>query len=613
MIYKKILAVVLSVLLLLPNTLAAAQDFWETMGVANLQDNTHGLRSYQDANGNTVHSIGGSLVIKRPQPNFPLWFSLQAPGIKASCSGISFKGMFGSMVNLDEIAEQFEEAGASLAWGVLVGIIYSLPGIGEIFAKLDAWAKKIQKMLANACKNGIGLGKELGNMAMGKSSKSRQGDYSDASSWIDDIGGGFGDAISKVDKILDCANNLGEYTANGGDCEKNKKDTRNELGISYVAMPSIFSASTFSFYKDHGNTMPFVVNEGEFINVSPSNFSEFGGTGLDANEDYAIATVLSSVFGEVVIDAKDARGIMDVLKTINPNTLPEPIPEDRKASLTQMQGIINGGLTCEPSKVPSSAAIGELARYFIYGNTTELGDTNSTSSDGAGSSSTNFLEKLWAPNMIIYHSENTGTSSEKYAVIATKPGAGGSKIDASVLANITGYEGVAKLASDAKDCYIKDIEASCSTASIGLVDMNTARYLAKIYKNTHDPVAKQDLESSYEQYVTYHLLRALQKKVDDILDGLKKNLDKYISDEDATTEPAAAEAGTSSDTTVQSSIKDCTPKISHNIEKFSELFNQQIIEFSKSSGLSLKEIKDVYDKFAKQNKINIKKSLERVK
>lgn len=81
-------------------------------------------------------------------------FNVSPPQISAGCNGLSIKGMFASIISLTQMEEQLKNAGASIAWGIVVGLIYSLPGIGAAFRMIDTWAKKIQQLLANACQMG---------------------------------------------------------------------------------------------------------------------------------------------------------------------------------------------------------------------------------------------------------------------------------------------------------------------------------------------------------------------------------------------------------------------------------------------------------------------------
>jgi len=88
----------------------------------------------------------------------PFW-AFSEPKIQVGCSGINIKGMFMKLAGLDRIEETLKNAGASLGWGIVVGLIYSLPGIASSFKMLNDWAKKIQQLMANACQSGIAMGK----------------------------------------------------------------------------------------------------------------------------------------------------------------------------------------------------------------------------------------------------------------------------------------------------------------------------------------------------------------------------------------------------------------------------------------------------------------------
>jgi hypothetical protein len=116
----------------------------------------------RDSNGNILRTtyttpslyfrFGGTSAYPEPIVN------VGAPGISAGCGGLSIKGMFGSIIGLDRLEAMLKNAGASLAWGIAVGLIYSLPGIGSAFKMINHWAKKIQQLLANACQSGQVIG-----------------------------------------------------------------------------------------------------------------------------------------------------------------------------------------------------------------------------------------------------------------------------------------------------------------------------------------------------------------------------------------------------------------------------------------------------------------------
>ena len=86
----------------------------------------------------------------------------RAPRIGLSCSGMDFDAGLMALLNLDQFEQMLSQAGASLAWGIMIGIVYSLPGIGEAFQKLNEWAREIQKLFQNPCQRGKEIGTAIG-------------------------------------------------------------------------------------------------------------------------------------------------------------------------------------------------------------------------------------------------------------------------------------------------------------------------------------------------------------------------------------------------------------------------------------------------------------------
>ena len=119
-----------------------------------------------DKNGHTLstsyYSGGGSVRFDFLEPPEP-FFTFTPPSIEAGCNGIDIKGMFFNLLGIDQMGEMISNAGASLAYGVAVGLIYSLPGIANAFSFIRKWATEIQQLLANACSAGIKIGMALGD------------------------------------------------------------------------------------------------------------------------------------------------------------------------------------------------------------------------------------------------------------------------------------------------------------------------------------------------------------------------------------------------------------------------------------------------------------------
>lgn len=118
-----------------------------------------------DSSGNAVktmyYSGGYYFRFNNSSVIEPMW-SFAPPKIEAGCNGFNLKGMFVSLLGLDQFGAMLQNAGTTLAWGVAVGLVYSLPGIFNVFKTLNQWAKNIQALLASACESGIAIGQALG-------------------------------------------------------------------------------------------------------------------------------------------------------------------------------------------------------------------------------------------------------------------------------------------------------------------------------------------------------------------------------------------------------------------------------------------------------------------
>ncbi|GAB5047539.1 conjugal transfer protein TraH [Thermodesulfovibrio sp. TK110] len=95
-------------------------------------------------------------LLGRPIVNF------RAPQASLSCSGMDFDAGLLSLLNLDMFGQMLSQAGASLAWGIMIGLVYSLPGIGEAFQKLNEWARMLQQLGRSPCELGKFIGTQLG-------------------------------------------------------------------------------------------------------------------------------------------------------------------------------------------------------------------------------------------------------------------------------------------------------------------------------------------------------------------------------------------------------------------------------------------------------------------
>ncbi len=116
---------------------------------------------------------GGSLSFRLNNSPFaanPL-VTLNPPSMSLSCSGLDFDAGMLSLLNLDLFGDTLENAGSAMAWGVMIGLVYSLPGIGEAFGKLQDWSRQIQGLMQNPCEQGKKIGASIAEKWRGKATE----------------------------------------------------------------------------------------------------------------------------------------------------------------------------------------------------------------------------------------------------------------------------------------------------------------------------------------------------------------------------------------------------------------------------------------------------------
>ncbi len=189
-------------------------------------------RSWNDKTSHNYYM--GSVYVRFKRPTPPPIIRVSAPQIQAGCNGINIKGMFVSILNLDQLSNMLQNAGASLAWGVAIALIYSLPGVANAFKMINTWAKRIEQILAAACQSGIVLGEYFLNKK-GKDGMS-------VHKWINNHTPNLAADMQKgADWTLDAvglSGLKGKFDDNGvlnlgGTDKMNKKDTQDAL-VKYV-------------------------------------------------------------------------------------------------------------------------------------------------------------------------------------------------------------------------------------------------------------------------------------------------------------------------------------------------------------------------------------------
>jgi len=125
----------------------------------NIMSNIQQPGSFE-AGGKNIYS-GGSMSMRIDTSTPPIT-TFQPPSLRVSCSGLDFNAGLISVLNLDMIQNLLEQGGTSLAWGLLIGLAYSLPTVSNVFEKIQKYTRWMQQLQGNACQIGKNLGASLG-------------------------------------------------------------------------------------------------------------------------------------------------------------------------------------------------------------------------------------------------------------------------------------------------------------------------------------------------------------------------------------------------------------------------------------------------------------------
>lgn len=110
-----------------------------------------------------TYMSGGAIEVRfKRSGSFPPIFTAGAPSLKASCRGISFDAGYAMFMNLERLGQQLSQAGTSVAYGVLIGLVYTMPGVEQAFTKLNEWSQWLQNFLNDSCNIGTNWGKMAG-------------------------------------------------------------------------------------------------------------------------------------------------------------------------------------------------------------------------------------------------------------------------------------------------------------------------------------------------------------------------------------------------------------------------------------------------------------------
>lgn len=109
----------------------------------------------KNEDGSTGFS-GGSVTFRfnNEMDSYEPWLDLQAPTARFGCNGFDINGGFADFIGVNGIAQQLGSASGALVWGLLVGLVNSMPTLEHIFSKIKAWVDWLQNIVRDSCNIG---------------------------------------------------------------------------------------------------------------------------------------------------------------------------------------------------------------------------------------------------------------------------------------------------------------------------------------------------------------------------------------------------------------------------------------------------------------------------
>lgn len=302
---KRILISLLLSGVLITNVNAAS--LWDSNSVFNNVTSSHIVTD--PISGGTFMSGGAIEVRFKTTGSFPPIFQFGAPSLKASCSGITFDAGYAMFMNLERLGQQLSQAGASLAYGVLIGLVYTMPGVEQAFTKLNEWSQWLQGFLADSCNIGMQIGKSLGKTA-----------WRDLEGKANEITNNIPSPSEYLDKPTDFRRMLKDIIEKGTDIQKNQayvsmvdemfRDVRGGAVATYIN----------SLIKRGEENVNF--NKNEMIEFK--NLDDIGLTDSTKIMAYFISSILES---DIALDESAMKSIMADIKSNNFDKLSEKIEE----------------------------------------------------------------------------------------------------------------------------------------------------------------------------------------------------------------------------------------------------------------------------------------------
>lgn len=180
----------------------------------------------KNEDGSTGFS-GGSVTFRfnNEMDSYEPWLDLQPPTASFGCNGFDINGGFADFIGVNGIAQQLGSASGAVVWGLLVGLVNSLPTLEHIFSKIKAWVDWLQNIVRDACN----IGSTISSSIMDKAGATS----------------GMGKAMNEVEDLIAIPPGNLRDKIRASITGKNSKATDNADDISKAYGDSVYGAIYF--------------------------------------------------------------------------------------------------------------------------------------------------------------------------------------------------------------------------------------------------------------------------------------------------------------------------------------------------------------------------------
>lgn len=309
---KKITASIITASLLLqPISSFATANIWDSNSI--LKNRTSSGIATDPASGTTYYRGGGIEVRFKRSGTFPPIFQLGAPSIKGDCASLSLDMGYAALINLQQLGKQLSQVGSSIVWGIVVGMVYTMPGINQAFKTINEWSDWLQRYMQNACSGSKAAGARLGTRLWG--------DYAEKANSVMD-GWGPDDMLGKtpsIENMLDTIFQNGtpaQINGAKGSTIKQLFSEANGLASSYLNTLITSGAETVNFTDE-----PVEIKELSKIGLSTSSQMILYFI-LSLTDDVGILENNINALKGSLTDPKKLSKIVEGLKSGNTFTIP---------------------------------------------------------------------------------------------------------------------------------------------------------------------------------------------------------------------------------------------------------------------------------------------------